>query len=378
MSTRLNTSRTLILGFFIVGTLSMLAYYTLFLKEFSLFSEQDQISVTFEEARGLRAGDSVLVAGVRWGRVASVEYDADAAIDSRITVTATLTQPVEFREGGSFQIQDSTLLGGRVLSIDPGPPSAASLPADAPYPGIVVTSPLDAMGDILAKNSDNFTETLEGLNEIVNNARDGKGVVGQLLNSDELAEDFVGTMKSARGAFENVEEITTHVREGKGTLGRLLASEEIYESLVSSAAELEATLKDARAIAADLEAGKGTVGALLKDEALAAEVRETISSAHDAADSLSEIARKLQEGEGSFGKFLTEDEVYDNIRSISEDFAVVSAKVRAGEGTVGKLLMTEGLYSQVEDALGMITRSLEEYREAAPVTTMTQVLFNAF
>ena len=115
MSTRMNPGRQLILGIFIVSALGLLGYYTLFLKEFSLFSEQAQINVTFDEARGLRAGDAVLVAGVRWGRVAEVEYDSAAELDRRITVVATLTNPVEFREGGSFQIKDSTLLGGRVL-----------------------------------------------------------------------------------------------------------------------------------------------------------------------------------------------------------------------------------------------------------------------
>ncbi len=371
MSTRLNTSRTFILGLFIVSTLSMLAYYTLFLKEFSLFSEQEQISITFNEARGLRAGASVLIAGVRWGRIASVEYDADADIEDRITVTATLTEPVELREGGAFQIQDSTLLGGRVLSIDPGPPGSPPLPKGGPYHGDVVTSPLDAMGEILSENGENFTETLDGLNEIVNNARLGKGVIGQLLNSDELADDFVGTIKGARGTFENVDEITRQAREGKGTLGRLLVSEELYESLSRSATDLEATLKDARSIMAGLEAGEGVAGSFLKDEKLATELRETVSS-------ISEIARRLNEGEGAFGKFLTEDEVYNNINSITDDFAAVSAKVRSGEGTVGRLLMKEGLYVELERALGLITRSLEEYREAAPVTTMTQVLFNAF
>ena len=59
MSTRMNPGRQLILGIFIVSALGLLGYYTLFLKEFSLFSEQAQISVTFDEARGLRAGDAV-------------------------------------------------------------------------------------------------------------------------------------------------------------------------------------------------------------------------------------------------------------------------------------------------------------------------------
>jgi hypothetical protein len=40
--------------------------------------------------------------------------------------------------------------------------------------------------------------------------------------------------------------------------------------------------------------------------------------------------------------------------------------------------MRDDLYIEVERALGLITRSLEEYREAAPITTMTSVLFSAF
>ena len=137
MSARMNPGRQLVLGIFIVGALSLLAYYTLFLKEFSLFHEQEQITITFDEARGLRAGDAVLVAGVRWGRVASVEYDSNAQIDQRITVTATLTQPVELREDGWFRIEDSTLLGGRVLSINPGTPGIATFPAGTLYHGEV-------------------------------------------------------------------------------------------------------------------------------------------------------------------------------------------------------------------------------------------------
>ena len=45
---------------------------------------------------------------------------------------------------------------------------------------------------------------------------------------------------------------------------------------------------------------------------------------------------------------------------------------------IHNIVMEEELYIEVERALGLITRSLEEYREAAPVTTMTSVLFGAF
>jgi len=360
----MNSGRQLILGIFIVGALSLLGYYTLFLKEFSLFSEQAQISVTFNEARGLRAGDSVLVAGVRWGRVAGVEYDSTAALDSRITVVATLTDPVEFREGGSFQIQDSTLLGGRVLSIDPGPPGATPLPMDHPYQGAVVTSPLDAMGELISENSEAFSKTLDGLSNIVGDANEGRGVIGSLLKDDDLATDLKDTVA-------HVESITRTIREGEGTLGRLLVANDLYESISRSAADLEASLANVRKTTDGIEAGEGTIGALLKDKELEAELREIVAT-------VNKVTTGLEAGEGTLGKLLTNEDIFNNVRKISGDLAAVTEKVRSGEGTLGRIVMKEDLYVEVERALGLITRTLEEYREAAPVTTMTSVLFSAF
>jgi len=362
MSARMNPSRQLALGVLIVSTLSLLAYYTLFLTESSLFGNKEQISITFAEARGLRVGDSVLVAGVRWGRVAEVEYDSSAAIDDRITVVATLSQPVEFREGGSFQIKDSTLLGGRVLSIDPGPPGSPSLPPDSIFHGDVVTSPLDAMGELLGDK--NLSTTLEDFSVIVKNAREGKGVIGQLLTSDELADHLNESMG-------NIHAITESVREGKGTVGKLLMAEELYASIKHSADHLEATL-------ADVEAGKGTIGALLKDEELADEVRVLVTNFSESAVSIQEITQGLKEGKGTLGKLLKDDTIFKNVSKASEDIAAITEALTTGDGTLTKLIFDHDLYDQLEVALNTITRALEEYREAAPVTTMTSVLFNAF
>jgi len=364
MSARMNTGRQLILGIFIVGALSLLGYYTLFLKEFSLFSEQAQINVTFNEARGLRAGDSVLVAGVRWGRVAEVEYDSSAALDSRITVVATLTNPVEFREGGSFQIKDSTLLGGRVLSIDPGPPGATPLPMDHPYQGAVVTSPLDAMGEFLAENSVSFKNTLDGVSTLLLDANEGTGVLGSLLKDEDLAANLKKTAA-------HMEKITDSLSEGKSTIGRLLMASELIESIERSAADFEEILANARKTTDGIEAGVGPVGTLLKDEALAADMREIVASIREVTDG-------IEAGEGNLGKLLKDDAIYENARKISENLDLVVAKVKAGEGLVGQFLMSDDLFSEVHYALGLITRTLEEYREAAPVSTMTSVLFSAF
>jgi len=58
--------------------------------------------------------------------------------------------------------------------------------------------------------------------------------------------------------------------------------------------------------------------------------------------------------------------------------ADVVGTVRDGRGTVGKLIMEEQLYYEIVKAVGLLTRSLEEFREAAPIGTFTNVIFGAF
>ena len=67
----MNTKRQFLLGIFFLAALSVLAFYTLFLTDFTLFSQPERETVYFPSAHGLREGDPVLVAGLRVGRVAS-------------------------------------------------------------------------------------------------------------------------------------------------------------------------------------------------------------------------------------------------------------------------------------------------------------------
>src|SRR4026208_1066341 len=103
----MSANRSTILGLFFLATLSVLAYYTLFLTDFSLFKERPELRVHFAQANGLREGDSVLVAGMRWGRAKKLILDFSAPIDSRVPVLATLNEPIPLREGFKIQIRDA-------------------------------------------------------------------------------------------------------------------------------------------------------------------------------------------------------------------------------------------------------------------------------
>ena len=139
----MNNTRQLLLGGFFVAVLALLGYYTLFLTDFRLFGESHPMVVHFPGAQGLRSGDSVLVAGMRKGRVVELTFDPAAPLDRRITASLILDQALELREGHTIQIEDSTLLGGRQIAIDPGPPDGAPVPTDAMLIGTIRGNAID-------------------------------------------------------------------------------------------------------------------------------------------------------------------------------------------------------------------------------------------
>ena len=110
--------------------------------------------------------------------------------------------------------------------------------------------------------------------------------------------------------------------------------------------------------------GEGNLGKLVYDSA--------------AIDHITSIFAKVDSGEGDLGALVNRTEVYDNLSAIADDLASVSANLRAGRGTVGKPLSDDQLYVDLQRAVELVIKSLEEYREAAPVTTFTSVLFGAF
>ena len=101
----MNAKRQLVLGVFFVVALSILAFYTLFLTDFSLFKEPIKMTADFHNANALRAGDPVLVAGKRIGRVKAIVYRPEAERDRRIRVEMHLDDAVELNEGYEIAIE---------------------------------------------------------------------------------------------------------------------------------------------------------------------------------------------------------------------------------------------------------------------------------
>jgi len=394
----MTTSRSFLLGLFFLAALGVLGYYTLFLTNFTLFKAQPELVVHFSRTNGLREGDAVLVAGMRWGRIKELTFDPKAPEARRVTVVASLNDPLELRTGFSIAIEDATMLGGKNLTIDPGPAEGAPIGPGTQLLGTVSPNPINALGDMVKESKANVQSALEDIAVLTRGVREGKGPLGRAFRDETMANDLAEFMGNASKTVANLEKISAELAAGKGTAGLLLTDPSLYDELREATRRLSTLSENVNTIALQVQKGEGLAGRLFYDETWSKEFQETIQHVNSIARKIDsgdgsiarlvndgtliadaqKVVTNIAEGKGTVGKLMMKDELYDNLRETTDNLAVVTGTVRSGQGSLGRLIMDEELYVQVKTALGIVQRALEEYREAAPITTFTSIFFNAF
>ncbi len=323
-------TREMIVGTFIGSVFIVMVVFTVLISGSRLFQGgRTKLDVTFEKVGGLRRHDSVLVRGVPIGKVDRL-YLADSGVQVRLA----LNEPIRFRDGYLIKVQPTSLLGGMQLVIDEG--AGEVLPPDTPLHG---EAPDDVMGDVGA---------------LVNDLRGAMAEGGMLTRLKEAATDL--------------SEITGRLQRGEGTLGRLLSTNDTLY------AELEGSLVSIRKIADRLERGEGTLGKLLAaDDTVYRDLQATMGD-------LRAIADRLEKGEGTLGKLLSEDDtLYKDLSASVASLKTVAGRIEAGEGALGQLLSKDStLGKDVEGLVKDARATLDDMREASPITTFTSIFFGAF
>ena len=399
----MSSKQQTLLGLLAIAALAVLGFYTLFLADVSLFGRSIQLVVQFPGAQGLREGDPVQVSGLRVGRVKSLSFDATAPQDQRITVVLNLDEEVPLFEDYSITIEESTLLGGRNVSILPG---AAAMPRLELPEGIVLTgaigaTPMDsleAFAGVLDDNSDSITRIVDNVAQTSEDLASGRGLLGRLISDGELADEVVGGIEDFRAVAADAREVSRRLEAGEGSLGKLLATSEMYDSMQATldslkriatgaeagegivgklladeelAGEFDRVLRNVTALSDDLRAGKGTLGRLFTDETIGANIEA-------ATGDLASITERIVAGEGTIGALWADDSLYKSFNGFAERIERIAANLEEGNGTVSKLLNDGELYEELMVAVKLLNQSLEDYREAAPVSTFTTALFNVF
>jgi phospholipid/cholesterol/gamma-HCH transport system substrate-binding protein len=249
----------------VVGALSLAVLAALVLASFRaddlpLIGGGDTYHAAFSEAGGLKANDEVRVAGVRVGKVESVDLDGD-----QVKVTFKVDRGVDIGKDSGAAIKVKTLLGAMFLAIEPAGPGqldeGATIPVErtqSPYDvveafsGLAETSEridtdrlatsLTALSDLGRNTPEEFQAALKGVSALSENLADRDEQINSLLTHLRKVSGVLG---------DRSQDIVTLMKDADVLFRALVARREaIHDLLVSTSTmskELTALIRQSRA-----------------------------------------------------------------------------------------------------------------------------------
>lgn len=226
-------------GVFVVASLLLLLLLVNTMSN-GLGADSRDYEAVFADVSGLRQGDDVKVAGVRVGRVTSIEVDGDVA---RVGFELADTQPL--LDTTKIVMRYQNLLGQRYLALVQDGTRGAELDAGATVP-VDRTSP-----------GFDLTELLNGFRPLFE--------VLQPADVNQLATSMVKVLQGEGGTvqalLQQTAELTTFVADRDEVLGDVLTNlTPVLDNLADQGTEFTSTVQELRALMTGLARDRRAIG----------------------------------------------------------------------------------------------------------------------
>jgi phospholipid/cholesterol/gamma-HCH transport system substrate-binding protein len=135
---------------------------------------------------------------------------------------------------------------------------------------------------------------------------------------------------------------------------------------------LKTTMAQLNEVTAKLSRGEGTIGKLLTDDKVYDDLRDITANLQD-------ISERIAKGKGTIGKLLSEDDqLYNHLAEAAASIKTIAISIEKGDGTLGKLVKDDKLYNELLMTMHEARAAIDDFREAAPITTFSSIFFGAF
>jgi phospholipid/cholesterol/gamma-HCH transport system substrate-binding protein len=288
------------------------------------------VYVDFDNPSGLQIGAPVKIAGVKVGKVDSLEYRGgkpDPRVPWRALVRVQLSIEDKIKdsihEDAQFVITTQGVLGEPFIGILPGSPDKPVLPAESIRQG---KDPprldvfLAEASDLLHLAHEALTKEEGPVHDIaVHGASMIKGLDLLLIeNRDTITRITKNTEKLSAAAVDLVN--STKDKIDGPQVKRILNSIDVTTSALAKdtgplLAETRTTLKHVDEIAGDTltpEARASIKKTLKEVEAIATNANKTVTD-------VQAIVKHIKSGQGTVGAFLMDEEIYDDLQELLRD-----------------------------------------------------------
>jgi phospholipid/cholesterol/gamma-HCH transport system substrate-binding protein len=195
------------LGLFVAGGLALFVFAIFIIgKQRNMFDPVYTLNATFFNVSGLQVGNNVRFSGINVGTVEKIDIINDSTVQVHMSIRKAVQEFIKV--DAEVTIGSEGLIGDRLLVISQGGTDAdvaeegALLSSNEP----VETDEIMASLEVTAANAEVITGELS---EIMQQVNSGKGTIGKLVHSDEMANSLNKTMKnlekSTKGLEQNME-----------------------------------------------------------------------------------------------------------------------------------------------------------------------------
>ena len=278
----------------------------------NLLVKSNTYKVYYPNVDRMQVGTLVVINGVEVGSVAKVELMND--VNRTVEVTIDLKRGVNIPKSTKAVIISTGFMGGKAVVLEYDKPcngddcaqSGDTLQGE--LRGLVGSmlsgEQLTGYMDILKSGLEEIIDTLN--RQVLNNPDSplGKSVANldaTMANLKSATGQLDGLLRSSSGSIngtlDNLDAITGNLKNNNSKINSILNNADSLSSQLV-AADLEQTLKEVNQAIASL--------------------RTTLQSADQALGGVSDVVGKIKQGEGSLGKLMQDEELYNNIKSLSE------------------------------------------------------------
>lgn len=272
-----NPVRIGVVGLLVIALLLVLAFNAASLP---LIGGGTAYSAAFSEAGGLRDGDDVRIAGVKVGKVKSVDLTGN-----HVVVRFVITEDAAFGPQTGASVRMKTLLGQKFLSLEPK--GAGQMRAGARIPRFRTISSYDIVNAFA-----DLTETTERID------------TSQLATSlDVMAAEFKDSPAHVRAALDGLGRLSRSIASRDEELRQLLANASKVSGTVAARNDaLETLIRDAHLLMAELSQRRAAIHTLFTNTAAMAQqvsglVRDNRAQLKPALDQLNQVLAVLQRHE---------------------------------------------------------------------------------
>jgi phospholipid/cholesterol/gamma-HCH transport system substrate-binding protein len=309
------------LGIFVIISVIILviSLYLIGSKQ-NLFGKSFKIHAVFNDVNGLQQGNNVQFSGIKIGTVKKIEMINDTTI--RVDMIIEEKMRVHLKKNAQAVVKSDGLVGNMTVSIVP-------VEGNAPFikEGDTIVAmeriTMDEMMATLGTTNEDIAILVKDVLKITDNIEAGKGVVGLLLNDEEITANI-------KNIVSNVENATVKANKTVDELNKIIGSINYDESL-------------AAVLLSDAESAKKIKSIISNLETTSVEINKVVANVND-------VVMEVKDGDGILNYIVNDTMLAKNIDSTMQNVKIGTGLLNENLEALKHNIFFRGYFKKQEKA----------------------------